>query len=233
MQKMLLMTTLLLGVMGIISGCKKSAGTKTTCQIIGFKNVVDSVLEELVYDSEGRISVVVTGQTVYSYEYGDHIATITSLTSGLLISKTTAINNEAGLAVNIKQETTQTGVDWFNTFCEYDGEKLIRTTQTASDKRAPSITNYQWTDGNLTSTISGTDTTRLTYYTDKPDQAGGYLSLAQIIQGYEQIRSKNLLKSLGDQVFTYKFATDGKISDLVSTFSGAPGLDLQLQYECH
>src|SRR5437868_13881595 len=172
MQKMLLISTLLLGVMRVISGCKKSAGRKTTCQIIELKNISDSSLEELVYDSGDRISVVVAGQQVYSYEYGDHIATITYLSSGLLISKTTAITNEAGLAVNIKQETTQTGVDWFNTFCEYDGEKLIRTTLTASDRRAPSITNYQWTDGNLTSTISGTDTTRLTYYTDKPDQAG-------------------------------------------------------------
>jgi len=81
--------------------------------------------------------------------------------------------------------------------------------------------------------LSGTDTTRLTYYTDKPSQDGDYLYLAQLVTGYDQFRVKNLFKGQDSASFVYVWGSDGKISALKETLGGNDLDGLLLQYECN
>lgn len=234
MQKMWwigLLLPVLLGA-GALSGCKKNADAKAVCHVMGIYDVQDSINEGLTYDSQGRLSVAASASQLYTYEHSDHQTIITYYSSGLLISKTTAITNQDGLAVDVRVENTQTGIAWVNYANEYEDQRIIRTTTTYADRRPAIVTTYQWTDGNMTALISGSDTTRFTYYTDKPSQVGDYLSLAQLTLGYEQYRVKNLFKGQDDISFVYAWGSDGKISALKETSGGNDVAGLLLQYQC-
>jgi hypothetical protein len=235
MRKIVLIAGVVLAGTGIFFGCKKNAGKSSNCRIVSIIDAKDSLREDFTYDSKGRISVKVSGQQVYTYDYGDNSVTITYLNAGTLFSTTTATLNQSGLAVNIRQESTQTGVAWFNYLNEYNGDELVRSTVTAADGRPAQITTYQWTDGNMTSSITGKDTAVFTYYLDKPRQQGDYLSLSALVNGYEQVRSKNLIKGIGNGTAVYGFDPDGKITALDITLDAASGgieIDYQLQYQC-
>lgn len=218
---------------GVLSGCKKNTDKKVTCRVMGIYGTQDSVNESLTYDSQGRLSVRTYGSQLYTYEHSDNKTVITNYSEGVLISTTTVFTNQDGLAVNVRVENTQTGIGWINYANEYEGEQIIRTTETTSDHRPVLVTTYQWTGGNLTSSITGTDTARLTYYMDKLSQEGDYLSLAQLIAGYEQFRTKNLFKAQGDISFEYVWGSDGKISAFKETLGGSDLGGLLLQYECN
>ncbi|HVU57110.1 MAG TPA: hypothetical protein VHD83_18740 [Puia sp.] len=234
MQKMWWTGALLFGLAGAggFSGCKKSSDMKAVCRVVGIYNVQDSVNEGLTYDSHGRLSVLAAGSQIYTYDRSDNRTIITYYSAGLLISKTTVITNQAGLAVNVRLENTQIGVDWINDVNEYEDERIIRTTRTASDHRPAVITTYQWTDGNMTISITGSDTTHYSYYTDKPRQPGDYLSLAQLTTGYEIYRVKNLFKSQGDIDFVYSWGPDGKISAFKAMEGGSNIAGILLDHQC-
>ncbi|HEY8971491.1 MAG TPA: hypothetical protein VIM64_20450 [Puia sp.] len=234
MQKMWwsgLLLPVLLGV-GALSGCKKKSDKATVCHVMGIYEVQDSINESLAYDSQGRLSVAAAGSQLYTYEHSDHQTVITYYSAGLLIGKTTAITNQDGLAVNVRVENTQTGVAWINYANEYEDQRIIRTTITTSDNKPVAVTTYLWTDGNMTASVNGADTTRFTYYTDKPSQTGDYLSLAQLTSGYEQYRVKNLFKGQNDISFEYAWGSDGKISALKEVSGGSDVAGLLLQYQC-
>ncbi|HEY4209039.1 MAG TPA: hypothetical protein VGM31_19575 [Puia sp.] len=233
MEKMWWIGVLVVGILGIASfGCKKSADKKAACRVVGIYSVQDSVNEGLTYDSQGRLSVLAAGHQVYTYEYSDHKATITYYSAGLLISKTTVITNQAGLAVDVRVENTQTGVAWVNYVNEYEDQRIIRNTRTTSNDQAAVITTYQWADGNMTAAITGTDTTRYSYYMDKPRQEGDYLSLVQLTAGYEQFRVKNLFKGQDDVSFEYAWGMDGKISAFKASSGGSQVGGILLEHQC-
>lgn len=227
------MLLLILSGAGVFSGCKKSSDKKATCRVMSIYGTQDSTNEGLTYDSQGRLSVRAYGSQLYTYEHSANKTIITYYSGGLLISTTTVFTNQDGLAVNVRVENTQTGIAWINYANEYEGEQIIRTTETTSDHRPVLVTTYQWTGGNMTGSITGTDTARFTYYTDKLSQEGDYLSLAQLIAGYEQFRSKNLFKGQDDISFEYAWGSDGRISAFKETTGGSDLGGLLLQYECN
>jgi len=235
MQKIWWIGAMLPGLLGVgaLSGCKKNADVKAMCRVMAIYNVQDSISESLTYDSQGRLSVVAAGNQLYTYEHSDHQTIITYYSAGLLISKTTAFTNQDWLAVDVRVENTQTGIAWINYANEYEEGRIIRTTTTYSDHRSTIVTTYQWTDGNMTASITGADTTRFSYYTDKPSQVGDYLSLAQLTLGYEQYRVKNLFKGQDNISFVYAWGSDGKISALKETMDGNDVAGLLLQYQCN
>lgn len=220
---------------GTLAGCKKDHDTKaaSACQIIGMRDTMNNTTNELTYNSNGKLSNLVQGSLLTTYDYADNKVIITQTEGGTLISKTTAVLNTAGLAVNVYTETPQTGIAWRNVLHEYAGQQIVKTTTTTADGSPAEITTYQWSDGNLISAVTGADTATYGYYLDKPTQPGDYLSIGQKLQGYEQIRAKNLFKSIGDNTFSYGFGPDGKISSIRSVFGGATIFDYVYQFKCN
>jgi hypothetical protein len=230
MQKILLIVLLA----AAFAGCKKNSDKKATtaCRIIGMRDTVNNNNNELTYNSNGKLSNLTQGSLITTYDYADNKVIVTQTNGGTLISKTTAVLNNAGLAVNVYMETPQTGNTWSNDLHEYDGQQIARTTTTWADGRPAVITTYQWSNGNLISAITGTDTATYGYYLDKPAQPGDYLSIGQMLQGYEEIRTKNLFKNIDDDIFSYGFGPDGKISSIKSVFGGVTAFEYQYQYKC-
>jgi hypothetical protein len=226
--------TWILLLSGILAGCKKDhdKNAATTCRIIGMRDTISNSTNELTYNSNGKLSNLVQGSLITTYDYADNKVIITQTNGGTLISKATAVLNNMGLAVNVYTETPQTGVAWRNILHEYDGQQIVRSTETTAEGHPAEITTYQWSNGNLISAITGSDTATYGYYLDKPSQLGDYLSIGQMLQGYEQIRAKNLFKSIGDNTFSYAFGSDGKISSIKSVFGGATIFDYVYQYKC-
>jgi len=235
MQKIWWISVLLPAVLsaGVLSGCKKNADKTAVCRIMGLYVAEDSINEGFTYDSQGRLSVLAAGSQLYTYERSDNKTIITYYSGGLLISTTTAVMNQDGLAINVRVENTQTGVDWVNYANEYEGDRIVRSTTTTSDKRPAVVTNYLWTNGNMTASVIGVDTTHFTYYTDKLSQEGDYLSLVQLTAGYEEYRVKNLFKGQNDISFEYVWGLDGKISGFKEISGGSVAASLLLQYQCN
>ena len=85
--------------------------------------------------------------------------------------------NANGLASNVRTENNVAGTSWDNTLYEYSGTELIKSTYTNSAGDPVEISTFTWSGGNLTSITSGSSTTTISYYTDKPAQPGDYFSL--------------------------------------------------------
>jgi hypothetical protein len=217
-----------------LAGCKKNSEIKTAaaCRIIGMRDTVNNNTNELTYNSKGKLSNLTQGSLITTYDYADNKVIITQTDGGTLISRTTAVLNSAGLAVNVYVETPRTGVAWRNILHEYDGQQIARSTETTAGGHPAVITTYQWSNGNLVSAITGTDTANYGYYLDKTSQPGDYLSIGQMLQGYEEIRTKNLFKNIDDDTFSYGFGPDGKISSIKSIFGGVAAFEYQYQYKC-
>ena len=219
----------------IIAGCNKNSDKKAAaaCQITSMRDTTNNNTNELTYNSNGKLSNLVQGSLITTYDYADNKVIITQTDGGTLISKTTAVLNNMGLAVNVYKETPQTGIAWRNILHEYDGQQIARSTETTAEGHPAVITTYQWSNGNLISAITGSDTATYGYYLDKPGQPGDYLSIGQMLQGYDQIRAKNLFKSIDDNTFTYGFGPDGKISSIRSISGGVTVFEYQYQYKCN
>jgi hypothetical protein len=66
---------------------------------------------------------------------------------------------------------------------------------------------------------------------DKPTQTGDYLSIVQLLNGYETLRTKNLLKTYSQVNFVYNFRPDGNISSVVTDTNNQ--IFFEYDYECN
>jgi hypothetical protein len=230
--KILITTTLVLGITGIFNGCKKDTDIKPVCRIINVSFNPSGGPFNLSYNSDGKISRAITGTNVTTYTYTGNTTIVTLFDAGTFNNKKIITMNAAGLATNIRTENNIAGTDWLNDAFEYNGEEISRSTHTASTGGSPTITTYTWSNHNLVSETLGSITTTYDYYTDKPRQNGDFLSLLQLIGGYEVYRNKNLLKSFNGTIFTYNVGTDGNISSAELT-SGSSVSFIDYQYQCN
>jgi hypothetical protein len=222
----------------LFSACKKDkdAEPKPTCRIItATPSSASSDPFNITYNSDGKPATVSSGNDVTTFAYSGSTAIATTNTSGVFSSKQIITLNSNGLASNVRTEHDLAGTNWNNSAFEYNGTELIKATYTSSGGGTPSVSIVTWNDGNLVSVSSGSSTTTLDYYTDKPAQTGDYLYLAQLVQGYQIYKTKNLLKSIlsGTDItgFDYNFGSDGYISSL--TASGSSAITYTYQYQCN
>ena len=230
--------TLVLITISFFSACKKDkdAAPKPNCRIItATPSSSSSDPFNLTYNSDGKLSTISSGNNVTTFAYSGNTAIATTNTSGVFSSKTIITFNSSGLASNVKTEHDLTGTSWNNQAFEYNGTELIKSTSTSSGGGTPSVSMLTWSDGNLVSLTSGSSTTTLDYYADKPAQTGDYLYLAQLVSGYQIYKTKNLLKSIlsGTDItsFDYNFGSDGYISSV--TVSGTTPTTYTYQYQCN
>jgi len=216
---------------GIFNGCKKSNDKKTFCKISTVTPIPTGTAIQLTYNSQNRLNRVVSGTSVVTYEFSDNTTIVTNLVTDTLNSRTTVTMNPSGLAINVRAETGASGANWNNTFYEYNGDELAKSTLTTSIGGSPVITTYSWSNHNMVSSTTDTTTTNFAYYSDKLRQSGDYLDLIQLLQGYQIYRTKNLIKSIAGAVLTYEFRSDGNITSLQAT-NGTTSSFLDYQYQC-
>jgi len=225
-------------IFGTFTRCKKNNDKAPECRIISATGVPGGASYQLTYDNTGKLSRVVLGQGVITYDYtgNGNMVTVTNMDSGQFRSRTVVTLNPVGLASNVRVEDDLTGATWSNTSYEYNGDELSRSTSTSSAGGAPSVSTYTWSDGNMISATTDPtgpmpSTSTFEYYTDKPRQNGDFLLLLQLLQGYEIYRNKNLIKGISGAVLTYIFAKDGKIASLEVAEGTTSFLDYQ--YQCN
>jgi hypothetical protein len=230
--KFALYSMLLLALTGINTGCKKSNDKKASCQLSSASSATAGNAYVFLYNNEDKLIRTTLNSNLVTYDYSGNTTVVTSLDSGKFFSKSTVTNNSDGLAINVRTDYDLAGTMWSNTFYEYTGTELSRSTFTSSAGGNATVNTYTWSNQNLIASKQDTSISTLEYYIDKPRQTGDFLSLIQFIQGYEIYRTKNLLKSLTGSNLIYVFGTDGKINS-VEVVSGTTTSILDYQYQCN
>jgi hypothetical protein len=234
--KILISSSMLLFVLVIFGGCKKNNDEKPVCRVIAASGTSGGSNYHLEYNGDGKVTRISNGAVVTTFEYpADNLIIGTTLDAGIFRNKQIINVNAAGLALNVRTENNLAGTDWTNSAYEYNGDELMKATNTFSGGGSPTITSYTWLNGNMISAQTGSFIEALGYYTDQPRQTGDFLAFAQFIQGFETIRNKNLLKfdssALGID-FIYEFQPDGNILSIKIISGGTPTF-LIYQYECN
>ncbi|HEX7493884.1 MAG TPA: hypothetical protein VF346_06680 [Bacteroidales bacterium] len=232
MNKLFLMAVLIAAVLG---SCKKDSTPKPICKIItATSSDVGTSAYNFSYNSDGTLNSSSHGSSLTTFSYSPNTIIETTTNGGAFGSKKTITLNANGLASNVRTENNVTGTSWNNTLYEYSGAELIKSTDSDSAGDPVDISTFTWSGGNLTS-ITGSSTETLAYYTDKPAQTGDYLSLIQLVFGYQIYRVKNALKSSvsgsSNISFSYTYDADGKITS-VSVVSIST-TTLTYQYQCN
>ena len=119
-----------------IAGCKKDdpATPQNKCKITSIVSGGTSIA--ITYNTNGTISSVTnisatTGTAVTSYSYSGNTITESVSASGQLLGKVIVTVNGAGLATNVKSESSN-GTDWNNDAYEYNGNQASKSTSTNS-----------------------------------------------------------------------------------------------------
>lgn len=238
------LSPLLLLSLALLPGlsCKKDSSTgrqKSDCRII---KITDENGKSLLitYNAAGEYQTIKDENdnttTSFTYSSSSIIGNTTNV-AGLQVRKTTFALNSLGMVYGVRQDyydpLTSTPTGWSNLVYEYNGTQLIKGTSTNSGNATPSVVNYVWSDGNLTSQSSSGSSTFIEYYTDREVQPGDYMNLLLTkdagLPAAKVIRNKNLIKGEGSVQISYVFDNDGKISSV--SLNGATAFTLQ--YECN
>jgi len=222
-------------LLGLFLGCKKNNNDKVKgCRIVTITSPgVNGFQYQLTYDNDHQVERVISGASVNLYVYNTNIITIDQYDSGTFRRRMTVTINNAGLATNVRTNNDVTGASWSNSVNEYNGDQIVRTTNTSSGGAGAGFTTtYGWSNGDMVWSATAGDTTHFDYYTDQPRMAGDFLSLVQMLQGYEIYRNKHLLRSYAGAIFQYDHANDGKITSL-QYFLGNTLSILNYEYDCN
>lgn len=218
--------------------CKKDDAPKPSCRIITATpdaSAAGYLTYNFSYNSEGKLSSSTIGTSTNTFAYSGSTVVETSTTGGVFSYKNIITLNANGMASNIRTENDETGTNWSNQALEYNGTELIKSTSTNSSGGAATISAITWSGGNMITVTSGSSTSTIEYYTDKPAQTGDYLSLAQLAAGYEIYRTKNAIKSIlaGSDIsnFNYTFDADGKITSVAIV--GTSIVTYTYQFQCN
>ena len=220
-------------IAGFVS-CKKNEATpKPNCKIVAA--IAGNNATALTYNADGKLSSK-NGATTDKFTYNGNIITISNSKGATINTTTTVTLNANGLASNVSV-VNAAGTNLSNTAFEYNGNELSKSTITSSSGTAPDITTYNWSGGNMVSFQNGSNITTFDYALDKPAQTGDFWNIQGLTQGYENLRTKNVLKSFSSASNTttinYTFDAAGKIAGLTGISGGAILLALTYQYECN
>jgi hypothetical protein len=233
MKKLFLIAVI---ITSAFASCKKDNPPKPICRIITVTpSGGGTSLYNLSYNSDGKLSTSSYSSNTTTFSYIGNTIIQTTTNGGTFGSKKTITLNANGLASNVKTENNVAGTVWDNTLYEYSGTELIKSTGTNSAGDPASISTFAWSGGNLVGITSGSSTSTITYYTDKPAQTGDYLSLLQLLFGFDIYRVKNAIKTSvsgsSTTSYSYVFDTDGKITSVSVT--GNSTTTLTYQYQCN
>ncbi|HSZ31656.1 MAG TPA: DUF4595 domain-containing protein [Puia sp.] len=245
MKKLILSLPVIACLFVLTPSCsKKSSGgsAASSCQIITILDSSSSgnTIFNLTYNNNGKVSTIqntsVTNPTTEVFTYsGNDILITTTGTGNVFVSSDSIVTNSAGL-ITFSQLVDASSDTTVYTFT-YDGNNdlLKQTSQTNSG--TISTSTFTYTNGDLTSSSDGTNTTTYSYTNSKPSENGDYIHIFQLFNyGGQAIKTAHLIQSLtaGSTVdnFNYTFDSSGKITSLTLT-SGAVVETVSYQYQCN
>jgi hypothetical protein len=213
------------------SACKKDKDKKPDCRISAF--TVAGQAYNVLYNGNGKLISVVSSSFSQTYDYSGNTTVVTSLNAGAFSSKVIITNNAAGLAINVRTESNSSGTEWTNEAYEYNGDELAKQTSTRSGDTSRGIITYTWFNHNMIVQRTASTVTVWDYDASAPRQKGDYLDFFQFLSGYEYLRTRNIIKSIGNSTLTYGFDIEGNISSVSVGSTGGTPASINYQYECN
>ncbi len=170
------------------------------------------------YDAQKRLIKSKTGNTVRTFAYNnDNTYTVSiSEDNGQTISsiRTITYNNDK-MTTNVRIDYT--GGHWENTSFEYEGTRVVKRIYT-HPITSPSVTTYEWQNGNLIKEISssGNVTSTYAYDTNKLYQGTDYFGAGFFDYGIRTVVTKNRVNKAITSSATYNIThyenQDGKVN---------------------
>ena len=235
MKKNHLYLALLAGfiVSNCLLSCKKDAAPKKPdCKIVAL--IIGSNATSFTYDADGRLISKNNATGTDRFAYNANTIIITSTNGANVNTVKTVTLNANGLASNVSTDDGA-GTHLSDIVFEYNGTELSKETFTRPSGDT-FITIHTFRDGNMVSSHVDTNTPTFVYSTDVPAQIGDFWNLSNLVQGYETVRTKNVLTSVEDggsiSTINYVFDAEGKITGF-SNISNGVLLTLSYQYECN
>ena len=235
MNKNQLCLTLLAGfiISNFLSSCKKDATpSKPNCKIVAV--IAGNNATSFTYDTDGRLSSKSSSAGTDRFTYNGNTINITSTNGTTVNSVKTVTLNANGLASNVSTNDGA-GTHLSDIVYEYQGTELSKETFT-TPLGDTLITIHAFSNGNMISSQTNTDTITFGYSTGVPANTGDLWNLSNLVQGYETIRTKNVLTSIesGGNISTinYVFDTEGKITGLNNVSNGVL-VTFSYQYDCN
>ena len=240
MKKVLFVSAFLVLFVVFEPSCSKKDSSTPACQLITIQDVQGSsnTTFNLTYNNQGKIStlqqVSSSSTTSKVFTYSGGVILITTTYSGSANQATDSIVvNSAGF---ITSDQYRSGSDASLTTYTYSGNTLLKSIyQNNSD---PAVTTtYTFTNGDLTGSTDGVNTSTYTYNTAKASVQGDYFQLVQLIQyGASFVVNKHQLTAVqtGSNIenVNYTYDNTGKVIGITGT-NGANVETITLQYNCN
>jgi hypothetical protein len=240
MKKVLFFSAFLVLFVVFEPSCSKKNSSAPACQLITIQDVNGSnnTTFNITYNNLGKISTLstVSGTSTTSkvFTYSGDVVLITTSYSGSSNPTTDSIViNSAGL---IASDQYRSGSDETLTTYTYSGKQLLKSiVQNNSD---PAVTTtYTFTNGDLTGSTDGTNSTTYSYNTSKATAQGDYFQLVQLIT-YGASFVINSHQLIGYQSgstienINYTYDNTGKVTGITGT-AGSNVETISLQYSCN
>lgn len=222
----------------MIWGCEKDSEQpeptpSAQCRIKSINQ--NSLLVTIAYRADGKVlSTSSSDGSLAQYSYDGDTVRIEQTNAGFFDARYTIVNNANGLAEKVKFESNETGTAGYSYTYQYNGTEVAQSTQKEIGTGTTEVTTYTWQNGNLKEIDTPASETIFEYYVNEKAQAGGFLELSFLIQGFNYIKNKNLLKSVSTNASSgnvkYDFDADGKITAIKIT--GTAPSDITCTYQC-
>lgn len=197
-------------------------------------NFQDKIFE---YDAQERLAKVKVGNSIRTFIYnGNTVKVEVSEDNGQSIhnTRTITLNNDK-LATNVRTEFT--AGHWENTAYEYEGTRVVKRIYTHFIATNPSVTTYEWENGNMVreTSPSGTVTT-YTYDANEIFQPSDYFGLRYYEYGIRTLVTKNRIKKIvtgnnSSEVIHFENA-DGKVTGYKIDLTPGGDYTVNFTYEC-
>ena len=189
------------------------------------------------YNSAGQVSsleiVSVLGTTQKTFTYGDSSIFVTTTVSGAVETDSVRVNADGFMISDFNRNGSDSSVTTYT----YDATGSLSSSYSITNYSNPIQTQANYTNGDLTSMISGSDTTIYAYNEDKLYMTGDYFQVIQLLNNpAPTIKNTHQLGSYAEGAtsynITYTYDNTGKISSMTLS-KGTNAQTLGYQYSCN
>jgi len=214
---------------------KKSSSNTQACQIITVTDhePAGTATVNLTYNNQGQVltkQILTSSDTISMvFTYSGNTEIVQTSGPGLAITDSMNLNSDGQTVTDYESDGTIT----YLTTNTYSGTELQTSVFTYSG--GSTTTTYSWTNGDMTSSVSGSTTTIYSYNTNA-SEVGDYWWTIQLINfGGDLIRTKHQLASYQSAStihnLSYTYDNTGKITGLTNSF-GSSVDTVSYRYSC-
>jgi hypothetical protein len=189
------------------------------------------------YNGTGQVSslqiVSVLGTTQKTFTYGDSTIFVTTTVAGAKETDSVRVNADGFMLSDYNRNGSDSSVTTYS----YDATGSLLYSYSITNYSGPVQTNANYTNGDLTSMVSGSDTTTYAYNDDKLYMTGDYFQVVQLLNNpAPTIKNTHQLAAYTQGgiacTISYTYDNTGKISSMTLT-KGTNAQTLGYQYSCN